>query len=91
MIALICLLQTSHAQKPQFTEQLILGRGEPQASSEDGNVIELCRTLVHLLSSRYGITYHTPFPEIRGARQIEVLVPGHQYRILVHRNYTPSQ
>jgi hypothetical protein len=65
--------------------QLILGRGEAQASGQDGDVTELCRTIAHLLSSRYNITYHTSAPDVRGPRQIEVLVPGHDYRIVAQR------
>ena len=72
-------------------EQLILAPGEPLDSGKDGDVMELCRTTAHLLSSRYTITYHTPLPELRGARQIEVLTPGYPYRILVRRNYAPPR
>jgi hypothetical protein len=67
--------------------QLMMGAREGQASDEDGNVSELCRTVSHLLLSRYSITYHTPLPESRGPRNIEVLVPGHDYRILARRSY----
>jgi len=67
-------------------KQLILGRGETQASGQDGNVTELCRTIAHLLSSRYNITYHTSAPNVRGPRQIEVLVPGHNYRVVARRS-----
>jgi hypothetical protein len=67
-------------------KQLILGRGETQASGQDGNVTELCRTIAHLLSSRYNITYHTSAPNVRGPRQIEVLIPGHNYRVVAQRS-----
>jgi hypothetical protein len=67
-------------------KQLILGPGETRVSGQDGNVTELCRTITHLLSSRYNITYHTPAPEVRGPRQIEVLIPGHDYRIVAQRS-----
>lgn len=67
-------------------KQLILGQWETQDSGQDGNVTELCRTIVHLLSSRYNITYHTSAPGVRGLRQIEVLVPGHNYRIVAQRS-----
>jgi hypothetical protein len=66
--------------------QMILGPGATQASGQDGNVTELCRTIAHLLSSRYNITYHTSAPDARGPRQIEVLVPGHDYRIVAQRS-----
>ena len=69
------------------TEQLMLGPAEEQASDEDGNVTELCRTIAHLLVSRYSITYHTSLAESQGARHIEVLVPGHDYRVLARRSY----
>jgi VWFA-related protein len=69
------------------SEQLILGAGEEQASDDKGNVTELCRTIAHLLTSRYSITYHTSLPESASARHIEVLVPGHDYRVLARRSY----
>jgi hypothetical protein len=73
------------------SEQVILAPGESSASGEDGNVTELCRTIVHLLSSRYSIAYHTPLPESRANRKIEVLVPGHDYRVLARRSFVPLQ
>jgi hypothetical protein len=69
------------------SEELILGDGETQTSDNDGNVTELCRTIAHLLMSRYSITYHTPLPESASARHIEVLIPGHDYRVLARRSY----
>jgi hypothetical protein len=73
-------------------EQLILGQGEKQSSEAEGNVAELCRTIARLLSSRYSITYHTPSPDLKGLRQIEVLIPGHSdYRIFARRSFTPSR
>ena len=71
--------------------QLIMGSAEVRSSDEEGNVTELCRTIARLLSSRYSITYHTPLPESRGSRQIEVLVPEHDYRILARRTYAPAR
>ena len=73
------------------SEQLILAPGESSASGEDGDVTELCRTIVHLLSSRYSIAYHTSLPESRANRKIEVLVPGRDYRILARRSFVPLQ
>jgi len=69
------------------SEQLILGAENTQASDHQGNVTELCRTIARLLKSRYSITYHTPLPEDAKVRRIEVLVPGHDYRILARRSY----
>jgi hypothetical protein len=69
--------------------QLLLDAGEASSSDEEGNVTNLCRTVAHLLSSRYNITYHTPFPEIRGRRQIDISVPGREYRIIARRSYIP--
>jgi hypothetical protein len=73
------------------SEQLILAPGEGSASGEDGDVTALCRTIVHLLSSRYSIAYRTPLPESRANRKIEVLVPGHDYHILARRSFVPLQ
>jgi hypothetical protein len=73
------------------SEQLILAPGEGSASGEEGEVTELCRTIIHLLSSRYSIAYHTPLPESRANRKIEVLVPGHDYRIFARRSFVPLQ
>ncbi len=73
--------------KQSGSEQLILGDGEAQASDRQGNVTGLCRTIAHMLKSRYSITYHTPLPENATARHIEVLVPGHEYRVLASRSY----
>jgi hypothetical protein len=67
-------------------KQLILGQEETKASGQDGDVTELCRTISRLLASRYNITYHTPAPDVLGPRQIEVLVPGHDYRIVAQRS-----
>jgi len=72
-------------------EQLMLGPDEPQASDEKGNVTELCRTVAHLLASRYSITYHTPLAESQGTRHIEVLVPGRDYRVLARRSYVSGR
>ena len=49
-------------------EQLMLGAGTKEASDSDGSVTELCKTITHLLTSRYSITYHTSLPERVGAR-----------------------
>jgi hypothetical protein len=68
-------------------EQLMLGAGEEQASDDEGNVTALCRTIAHLLTSRYSITYHTSLLESASARHIEVLIPGHDYRVLARRSY----
>jgi hypothetical protein len=76
---------------PSGSGQLILAAGESSASGEDGDVTELCRTIVHLLSSRYSIAYHTPLPESRANRKIDILVPGHDYRILARRSSVPLQ
>jgi hypothetical protein len=67
-------------------KQLIIGQEATKASGEDGNVTELCRMISRLLASRYNITYHTPAPAVRGLRRIEVLVPGHDYRIVAQRS-----
>jgi len=69
------------------SEQLILGAGEEQASDPKGSVTELCRTIAHLLTSRYSITYHTSLLEKAKARHIEVLVARHDYRVLARRSY----
>lgn len=73
------------------SEQLMLGAGEPLASDARGNVTELCHTIAHLLKSRYSITYHTPLPDSATARHIEVMVPGHDYRVLARRSYVISR
>jgi hypothetical protein len=73
------------------SEQLMLGPREEQASDKNGDVTELCRTIAHLLMSRYSITYHTSIPESAGVRHIEVLVPGHDYRVLARRSYVPPR
>jgi hypothetical protein len=67
-------------------EQLILGSGEIRASGENGEVMELCRTIAHLLSSRYSIGYNTSLTEGQGARRIDVTVPGHDCRIIARRS-----
>jgi VWFA-related protein len=72
-------------------EQLMLGDGAKQASDNDGNVTELCRTIAHLLTSRYSITYHTSLPESATARHIEVFVPEHDYLVLARRSYVTLQ
>ncbi len=69
------------------SEQLMLGSDETQSSDAQGNVTALCHTIAHLLKSRYSITYHTPLPESASARHIEVLLPGHDYRVLARRSY----
>ena len=69
---------------------VIIGSGGERVSDQEGNVTELCRTVAHLLLCRYNITYHTPSAEIRGARNIDVLVPGHDYRVLARRSYVPK-
>jgi hypothetical protein len=71
------------------TEQLILDRGADQASDINGNVTELCRTITRLLLSRYSITYYTSLPEAQKPRQIEVLVPGRDCRIVARRSNLP--
>jgi hypothetical protein len=76
---------------PSGYGQLITERGEAVASGRDGSVAELCRTVAHLLSSRYSITYHTPLPDTRGARHIEVLLPAHDYTVLARRSYASSR
>lgn len=73
------------------SERLMLGPGEARASDDNGNVTELCRTVAHLLMSRYSITYHTSLAESQGVRQIEVLVPGHDYRVLARRSYVSAR
>jgi hypothetical protein len=72
-------------------KQLILGSGAGQASDKNEDVTELCRTIVHLLLSRYSITYYTSLKEGKRARQIEVLVPGRECRVLAQRSYVPAQ
>jgi hypothetical protein len=67
---------------PAGSEQVMLGPNEARASGDHGNVTELCRTIAHLLSSRYSIAYHTSLPESSADRKIEVLVPQHDYRVL---------
>ncbi len=69
------------------SEQLVLGAEEARASDHGGNVTELCRTIAHLLKSRYSITYQTLLPENATIRHIEVLVPRHDYRVLASRSY----
>ncbi len=69
--------------------QLILGPEEKLPAGGNENVTELCRTIAHLLSSRYAIAYRTSFPELRGLRHIEVLIPGRNYRIIARRSYAP--
>ena len=71
-------------------KQLILGPGAGRASSENEDVAELCRTIAHLLLSRYSITYYTSLQEGKGARHIEVLVPGRDCRVLAQRSYAPA-
>jgi hypothetical protein len=72
-------------------EQLMLGVGVKQASDSDGNVTQVCRTIAHLLTSRYSITYHTSLRERQSTRHIEVLVPGHEYQVLARRSYVTPQ
>jgi hypothetical protein len=72
-------------------KQLILGSGAVQASDEKEDVTELCRTIVHLLLSRYSITYYTSLQEGKGARKIEVLAPGRNCKILARRSYIPAR
>jgi hypothetical protein len=72
------------------TGQLMLGPEKEGTSDENGNVTELCRTIAHLLSSRYSLAYQTPLHDPRSSRDIEVTAPGHNYRILARRSYAPS-
>jgi hypothetical protein len=72
-------------------KQLILGPGAGRASDENRDVTELCRTIVHLLLSRYSITYYTHLQEGKGIRNIEVLVPGRNCRVLAQRSYIPAR
>jgi hypothetical protein len=72
---------------PSGYGQLITGSSEVQTSSRDGKVAELCRTVVRLLSCCYSITYHTPLPDSRGVRDIEVLVPARDCAVLARRTY----
>ena len=67
------------------SDQVMLGPEEISASGENGDVTGLCRTLAHLLSSRYSIAYQTSLPDISAERHIEVLVPGTNYRVLARR------
>ncbi len=69
------------------SEQLILGAAEGQMSDENGNVTEICRTIAHLLKSRYNITYHTSLQEGQGPRRIEVQVPQQACSILARRTF----
>jgi VWFA-related protein len=71
--------------------QLIIDSSVSQASEENGDVTELCRTIAHLLLSRYNIIYYTSLPENKDPRQIEVLIPGHDYRVLAQRSFIPSR
>jgi VWFA-related protein len=72
-------------------KQLLLAPGTSQASDEKGDVTELCRTIVHLLLSRYNITYHTMFKGEKTARKIEVLAPGRNCKVLARRSNAPAQ
>jgi VWFA-related protein len=67
------------------SEQVMLGQEEVSASDEDGDAAGLCRTIVHLLSSHYGIVYQTALSDSQAERTIQILVPGHSFRILSRR------
>jgi hypothetical protein len=54
-------------------------------------IYALCRTIVHLLLSRYSITYYTSLQEGKGARIIEVLAPGRDCKVLAQRSYFPAR
>lgn len=67
------------------SDQVMLGPEEISSSGENGDVAGLCRTLAHLLSSRYSLAYQTSLLDFRAERHIEVLVPGTDYRVLARR------
>jgi hypothetical protein len=71
--------------------QLILDSSASQASDKNDDVSELCRTIAHLLLSRYNITYYTSLPDNKKPRRVEVLIPGHDYRVLAQRSFIPSR
>jgi hypothetical protein len=69
----------------------IIDSSASQASIANDDITELCRTIAHLLLSRYNITYYTSLPDNKKSRRIEVLIPGHDYRVLAQRSFIPSR